>query len=176
MDVHGLTRIIAILTRERLSEWEAEINHFHWIQTEKDNAMAKCRLGLRAWRSKKPMLCLHVTDEDGHPQENEDESGRRSCELWSTIFQGRSEDGKHHRLGTILNCVQKALDNIRWEIGWNEFDELMATKSLLRALMEFHIASIGVREAWVLGVSPTPFNMSLKVSPNPPSSTTMDGS
>ena len=28
----------------------------------------------------KPMLCLHaVTDEDGHPLVNEDESGRRLC-------------------------------------------------------------------------------------------------
>ena len=32
----------------------------------------------RAWRAKKPVLCLNaVTDEDGHTLENEDESGRR---------------------------------------------------------------------------------------------------
>ena len=55
---------------------------------EKDNALAKCRLGLRAWRPKKPMLCLHaVTEEDGHSLENEDESGRKLCEYWCTILK-----------------------------------------------------------------------------------------
>ena len=63
------------------AEREAEIGNLPWTQTEKDNALAKCRLGLRAWRAKKPMLCLHaVTDEDG--LENEDESGRRLCDYW----------------------------------------------------------------------------------------------
>ena len=62
-----------------VSEREAEINHLHWTQTVKDNALAKCRLGLRAWRSKKPLLCLHaVTDEDGHPLENEDKVGQEA--------------------------------------------------------------------------------------------------
>ena len=58
------------------------------------------------------MLCLHaVTDE--HGQENEDESGRILCEYWGT---------------NILRYVQKAPDDIRWEIDRNEFDELMAAK------------------------------------------------
>ena len=88
IDVHGLSQIIASLTRESLAERQAEIGDFPWTPTEKDNALAKCRLGFRAWRTKKPMLCLHaVTDEDGHPQEN----GRRLCEYWSTIFQVRNK-------------------------------------------------------------------------------------
>ena len=63
---HGLGQIIANLTRENLAEREAEIRNLLWTQTEKDNAPAKCRLGLRAWRVKKPTLCLHAdTDEDG---------------------------------------------------------------------------------------------------------------
>ena len=87
IDFHGLSQIIASLTRERLSEREAEISHLHWTQTEKDSALAKCRLGLRAWRSKKPMLFLHaVTDEDGHPVQNEDESVKKLCEYWRAIF------------------------------------------------------------------------------------------
>ena len=75
IDFHGLNQIIASLTRESLAEREAELGSLSWTQTEKDNALAKCRLGLRAWCAKKPMLCLHaVTDEDGHLLENEDES------------------------------------------------------------------------------------------------------
>ena len=75
------------------------------------------------------MLCLHaVTDEDGHPLENEDESGRRLCEYWCTIFQARVEGQRHHHYENILRYVQKAPDDIRWEIDRNEFDELLATK------------------------------------------------
>ena len=81
IDFRGLSQIIASLTPERIREREAEISNLLWTQTEKDNALAKCRLGLRAWRSKKPTLCHHaVTDEDGHSLENEDESGRGLCE------------------------------------------------------------------------------------------------
>ena len=50
--------------RESLAEREAESGNLPWTQTEKDNALTKCRLGLRSWRAKKPVLCLHAdTDE-----------------------------------------------------------------------------------------------------------------
>ena len=144
------------------SEREAELNHLHWTQTEKDNALAKCRLGFRASRSKTPMLCLHaVSDEDGHPLENEDESGRRFCEYWGTIVQARIEGERPDCHETILSYVQKAPDNSCWEKDRTEFDELFAIKkNVLRVLMEFHIASTDVREAWVLDFSATPINMS----------------
>ena len=75
------------------------------------------------------MLCLHaVADEDGHPLENEDESGRRLCEYRGTIFEVRIEGERHHCHETTLRYVQKAPDDIRWKIDKNEFDELMATK------------------------------------------------
>ena len=128
IDFHGISQIIASLTRETLTEREAEKGNLSWTQTDKDNALAKCRLGLRAWRAKKPKLCLHAeTDENGHTQENEEESGRRLCEYWGTIFQARV-GSRHHQYENILRYVQKALDDIRWVIDKNEFDELMATK------------------------------------------------
>ena len=95
----------------------------------KNCELAKCRLGLRAWRVKKPVLCLHaVTDEDGHPLENEDESGRRLCEDWGTIFQARAEGPRHHLFENLLQYVQEAPDDIRWTIDRTEFDELFALK------------------------------------------------
>ena len=128
IDFHGLSQIIASVTRENLAEREAEKGNLSRTQTEKDNALANCRLGLRAWHAKKPMLCLHaVTEENGHPLENEDESGRRLCEFWGTIFQARVEGQRHH-YENILRYVQKAPDDIRWIVDNNEFDELMATK------------------------------------------------
>ena len=49
-----------------------------WTQTEKDN-WTMC-LALK----KKPVLYLNaVTDEEGRPLENEEESGRRLCEYYS---------------------------------------------------------------------------------------------
>ena len=126
-DLQGLSQIIASLTRQRNAEREAEICNLPWTQTEKDNALANYRLGLRGWRTKKEMLCLHAVDEDGHTLENEDESGRRPCEYWSKIFEARVEGERHHCHETILGYVQKAPDDIQWVIDQNEFDELMAT-------------------------------------------------
>ena len=81
---------------------------------EKDNALAKCKLGLRAWRSKKPMLCLHaVTDEDGHFLEHEDESGKRLCEYSGKISEVRVESERHHCQKTLLRYVQTAHGDIQ---------------------------------------------------------------
>ena len=44
------------------------------------------------------------------------------------FLQARAEGERHHCHETILQYVQKAPDDIRWEIDRNEFDELMATK------------------------------------------------
>ena len=91
IDFQRLSQIIANLTLENLAEREAEIVNLPCTQTEKDTALARCRIGLRAWRAKKPVLCLNaVTDEDGHPLENENESRRRLCEYWGSIFQARA--------------------------------------------------------------------------------------
>ena len=117
IDFHRLSQIIANLTRENFSKREAEITNLLWTQTEKDSALARCRVGQRAWRAKKP-----VTDEDGHPLENEDESGRRLCKYWGTIFQARVEGPKPHQYENILRYVQKAPDDIRWTIDRTEFD------------------------------------------------------
>ena len=75
------------------------------------------------------MLCFHaVKDEDGHFLEDEDESGMGLCTCWSKIFQSRNEEERHHAHETILEYVQKAPDDIRWEIDKREFDGMMATK------------------------------------------------
>ena len=114
------------------------------------------------------MLCLHaVTDEDGHPleNENENESGRRLCEYWGTILQACVEGERHHCLETIFSYVQRAPDSICREIDRNEFDERLAIKKESAPGPDgFHIASTDVREAWVLGFSTTPINMSLALS------------
>ena len=83
VDFQRLSQIIANLTRETLAEREAEITNFSWTQKEGNIALARCRSGQRAWRNKKPVLSFSaVTDEESHPLENEDESGRRLCDSW----------------------------------------------------------------------------------------------
>ena len=130
VDFRRLSQIIANLTRENLAEREAEITNLPWTQTEKDTALARCRGGQRAWRNKKPVLSPSaVTDEEGHPLENEDESGRRLCEYWGTIFQARVEGPRHHQHEDILRYVQQAPDDIRRTIDKTEFDDLFALKN-----------------------------------------------
>ena len=62
VDFQRLSKIIANLTRENLAEREAEITNLPWTQTKKDNALARCRSGQRAWRNKKTRAlfqCCH---------------------------------------------------------------------------------------------------------------------
>ena len=75
-DSQRLSQIFASLTHENLATREAEVSTLPWMQTEKVIALARCGSGQRAWRNKKPVLTLSaLTDEEGHPLENEDESG-----------------------------------------------------------------------------------------------------
>ena len=75
------------------------------------------------------MLSLSaVTDEEGHPLENEDGFGRRLCEYWGTIFQAREGGPRHHQHEDILRYVQQAPDDISWTIDQAEFDDLFALK------------------------------------------------
>ena len=129
IDFQRPIQIIAILTRENLEAREAEVTNLPSTQTEKDIALARCRSGQRAWRNKKPVLSLSaVTDEEGHLLENEDESGRRLCEDWWTIFQAREEGPRHHQHENIFRCVQQAPDDISWTLDQAEFDDLLALK------------------------------------------------
>ena len=108
---------------------KSEITNLPWTQTEKDNALARCRIGQRGWRTKKIVLCLSaVTDEKGHPWENENESSRRLYEYWRSISQACVVGRRHHQYEDALRYVQKAPDDIHWTIDRTEFDELIATK------------------------------------------------
>ena len=129
IDFQRLSQIIANLTRENLEAREAEVTNVPCTQTEKDTALARCRSGQRAWRNKKLVLSLSaVTDEEGHILENEDESGRRLCDYWETIFQAREEGPRHHQHEDILRYVQQAPDDISWTIDQAAFDDLLALK------------------------------------------------
>ena len=125
-----LSHIFAGVTRENLETRETEVSTFPWTQKEKYIALARCRKGQRAWHNKKPVLTLSaVTDEAGHPLENEDESGRRLCEYWGTIFQARQEGPRHYQHEEILRFVQQAPDDINWTIDQAQFDDLLALKN-----------------------------------------------
>ena len=127
IDFQRLSQIIANLTRETLEEREAEVTNLPWDADRKNTASARCRSGQRAWRNKKLVLSLSaVTDEEGHPLENEDESGRRLCDYWRTVFQAREEGPRHLQHEDILRYVQQALDDISWTLDQAEFDDLLA--------------------------------------------------
>ena len=103
-EFQNLSQLIAKFTRENLAERDAEMANLPWTQTEKDKALARCRAGQRAWRAKKPVLCLNaVTDESCHFSEDEDEPGRRLCEYWGSVFP-RPRQGALDITNTKMYC------------------------------------------------------------------------
>ena len=62
------------------------------------------------------------------PWKNEDESGRRLCEYWGTIFQARQQGPRHLHHEEIFRFVQQAPDDINWTLDQAEFDDLVASK------------------------------------------------
>ena len=75
------------------------------------------------------MLCFHaVTNEEGRPLDDDDESGTRLCSYWGRIFESRTEDDRHHAYETILEFVQKAPEDVQWSMDKQEFDKMIATK------------------------------------------------
>ena len=122
------TSLLALLVKNFATR-ETEVSTFPCAQTEKDVALARCRSIQRVWRNETPVLTLSaVTDEEGHPLENEDESGRRLCEYWGTIFQARQEGPRHFQHEETLRFVQQAPNDINWTIDRAEFDDLLASK------------------------------------------------
>ena len=96
VDFQRLSQIIANLTRENLAEREAEITNLPWTQTEKDNALARCRVGQRAWRAQNPcfvsMLSLMKTVIPWNTKMNQEES---FVSIGGSIFQARVEGPKN---------------------------------------------------------------------------------
>ena len=128
VDFHGLSQIIASLTRERITEREAAAYNLPYAD-EKRQRLGPMQTHPASMGSKKPILCLHaVTDEDGHPLEDEDESGMRLCTYWDKIFESRNEDERHPAHETILENVQKDPGYIQGEIDKRKFDEMIDTK------------------------------------------------
>ena len=80
--------------RSRISRWHKRKKTMLESDAEVDNVPGV---------TKELVLFLSVvTDEECHPSENEDESGRRLCEYWRTIFQARVEGSRHHQNEEIL--------------------------------------------------------------------------
>ena len=113
IDFHGLSQIIASLTRERIAEREAE-----YVTSL---ALAKCRFDLRAWRSKKPMLCLHsITDEDGHPL-----LPVKTATLWK---MKTNRAGYYVNIGVrYLRRVLKASGTVATRLSCDTFRKLLTT-------------------------------------------------
>ena len=114
---------------------------------------------------KKPMLGLHgVTNESGHFQENEHESGMRPCTCWCKIFEAGADGERHFCHETLLRYVQKASGDRQWEIDTHEFDDMMATKKFAPGPEGFSIKSTGERQGWDLSSCLMRVNVCLRVS------------
>ena len=89
----------------------------------------------------------------------------RLCTCWSKIFESRTEDERHHAHETILEYVQKAPDDIHWEIDKREFDEMIAAKKESSPGPDgFQKVSTGVRVGWGLTSCLTLLNVCMRVA------------
>ena len=124
-----LPRIVASLTRGSIAEREDAISNLPWVQTEKDKALTKCRRSQRAWCAKKPQMTLHtVTNEEGQPLDDADESAARLCSCAADNFEAKEGHHQDRSCETILNHVERALDDIQWTLCKEGFDEMLVTK------------------------------------------------
>ena len=152
IDFHGLSQIIASFTRENFAEREAE------IQTEKDNALAN---GLRAWRAKKPMLCLHaVADEDGHPLENKMNQAEGYVIIGVQSFRRALKAKGTTTMRTSCDTFRKLLMTSAGKSTKTSLtNSLRHRRNPLQALMRFRSAVTGVRGDWVRRFYSTRTNM-----------------
>ena len=104
------------------------------------------------WSSEKPLLCLHaVTDEDGHPLEDEDESGMRLCNFCgrylsyvprtSGTMPTRPFSITFRKLLMVFSGKWTSVSVMKWQLQ---------IKNPLQHHIVFHIVSTGVRVGWGL--------------------------
>ena len=137
-EFHGPSQIISSSTRENLAEREAEKRNFSWTHTEKDNALAKCSLGLRAWRAKKPMLCLHaVTDEDDHPSGRRRRIRRKVMIIGLRFSKHAPKDRGITSLKISCDTLKKLLMISAWLSTRTRLTNSWPQRNLLSGLVEF---------------------------------------
>ena len=68
-----------------------------------------------------------MSDEKGHPLNDEEDSGNRQCTHWAGISEARITDERHRSHETILNFVQQAPEEKQWMVNKEEFDEMPST-------------------------------------------------
>ena len=123
IDFHGLSQIIASITREksrrkRSRNWKSALD----TDGKRQCPWQSAGLDVAPGAPRNPCSAFTLLP-------------MKTVTLWKTktnlagmIFQARNEGERHHHFETILRYVQKGPDDIRWEIDRNEFDELISTK------------------------------------------------
>ena len=137
--------------RENLAEREAEVTNLPWTQTEKGDALAKCGIGQRAWRTKKTSASVSALT-----------LIKRAIHLKTKINQ---VEGFVSIGDPFSKHVSKARDITSARISYDMFGRLLTTsvgpligpsltsslpwwKILHLAPMEFHMALTDVRGDW----------------------------
>ena len=127
----GLVRLLRTLLVKNLAERKAEITNLPGTQTEKDNALARCRVGQRAWACQKnqcfvSVLSLMKTVIPWKTKMNQEEG---FVSIGSPFHKPASRARGHHQYERILRYVQKVPDDIRWTVDRTEFDEVIDMNS-----------------------------------------------
>ena len=115
---HELSQIIANLTRGRIAEREVET---HGPSLDENGRLGAPRNRCSA-STQLPMKTVTLS---------RTRTNQACCYAYTGIrFLRPVSRWRHHCHETILGHVQKAPDDIRWEIDRHEFDEMMASKKV----------------------------------------------
>ena len=69
-----------------------------------------------------------MTDEEGRPLEDADESGAMLCSFWAGTFEARERHYQDHSCETIFGCVQGAPDDIQLSLCQGKLDDMLVSK------------------------------------------------
>ena len=109
--------------------YEEELLGVDVNQAEKDMTLAKCVSSQQSWAAKKPKLAIPaISNVDDVPIFEPDGAARRLCQHWGGIFCARNGDVPNDCAEAMLALVQHALPDLRWNMGLDEFEEILASK------------------------------------------------
>ena len=129
VNFRALYNIIGSLTRDNIRAHEEELLGLDVNRAEKDMVLSKCASCQQSWAVRKPKLTIHAfSSGDDAPILDANEAAHRLSQHWGNIFSARCGDIPNDHAELMLAFVQPAPNDLNWNIGLDEFEELLASK------------------------------------------------
>ena len=121
--------MIESLTKDNIRACEEELLGLDVKRAEKDMTLAKCVSSQQSGAARKPKLTIHaISDVENVPIFEPDDAARKLCQHLGNIFSARNADIPNDCAEAMLALLQHAPPDLRWNIGLDEFNEILASK------------------------------------------------